>query len=69
MPQIKLAAIDHTYQAIPPDAGRVVCGDAVNILSDVPEKTFRCCVTSPPYWGLRDYGIPHQIGAEPRLPD
>ena len=25
---------------------------------------FRCCVTSPPYWGLRDYGIPGQIGAE-----
>src|SRR5439155_7738067 len=28
------------------------------------DRMFRCCVTSPPYWGLRDYGIPHQIGAE-----
>jgi len=28
---------------------------------------FRCCVTSPPYWGLRDYDIPGQIGAEEDL--
>jgi len=29
----------------------------------------KCCVTSPPYWGLRDYGIPGQIGAEMKLED
>ncbi len=44
-------------------------GDALNILRDFPENYFRCCVTSPPYWGLRDYGIPEQIGAEERLDD
>ncbi|RPH38331.1 site-specific DNA-methyltransferase [bacterium] len=28
------------------------------------DKTVQCCVTSPPYWGLRDYGDPNQIGLE-----
>lgn len=47
----------------------VICSDALTALSDIGEDTFRCCVTSPPYWGLRDYGIDHQIGAEPKLQD
>jgi len=47
--------------------GRIVVGDALTALKGVPPGVFRCCVTSPPYWGLRDYGIPHQIGAEPEL--
>lgn len=42
----------------------IVVGDALAVLRDLPDRTFRCCVTSPPYWGLRDYGIPQQIGAE-----
>ncbi|WP_216818541.1 DNA-methyltransferase [Solirubrum puertoriconensis] len=29
--------------------------------------TFQCCVTSPPYWGLRDYGVEEQIGAESEI--
>lgn len=44
-------------------------GDSLTVLRQFPERSFRCCVTSPPYWGLRDYGIPGQIGAEPRLED
>lgn len=52
-----------------PDAGCVICADALSALSVIPDNTFRCCVTSPPYWGLRDYGIAHQIGAEPKLED
>ncbi|MGB9004443.1 MAG: site-specific DNA-methyltransferase [Candidatus Aminicenantales bacterium] len=39
-------------------------GDASQILNKLPENFFRCVVTSPPYWGLRDYGIIGQIGAE-----
>lgn len=39
-------------------------GDAELILSQLPSGFFRCCVTSPPYWGLRDYCAPGQIGAE-----
>jgi site-specific DNA-methyltransferase (cytosine-N4-specific) len=43
-------------------------GDALAVLRRLPSKSVRCVVTSPPYWGLRDYGIPHQIGLEPTLP-
>ncbi len=42
----------------------LVVGDAKVVLEVVPSRSFACCVTSPPYWGLRDYGIAHQIGAE-----
>lgn len=39
-------------------------GDADVLLKQLPSDFFRCCITSPPYWGLRDYGIEGQIGAE-----
>jgi site-specific DNA-methyltransferase (cytosine-N4-specific) len=39
-------------------------GDARRVLHDFPDGHFQCVVTSPPYWGLRDYGIAGQIGAE-----
>ena len=52
-----------------PDGCNVVAGDALTILRTYPPGVFRCCVTSPPYWGLRDYGIPGQIGAESELDD
>jgi site-specific DNA-methyltransferase (cytosine-N4-specific) len=39
-------------------------GDAEVLLRQCPSDFFRCCVTSPPYWGLRDYGTRGQIGAE-----
>jgi len=48
------------------DSG-IIIGDAYHTLSLFEAGTFRCCVTSPPYWGLRDYGIRGQIGAEMEL--
>jgi site-specific DNA-methyltransferase (adenine-specific)/site-specific DNA-methyltransferase (cytosine-N4-specific) len=45
----------------------IVIGDARQLLRTFPENAFRCCITSPPYWGLRDYGIAGQIGAEMEL--
>jgi site-specific DNA-methyltransferase (cytosine-N4-specific) len=39
-------------------------GDAELILKQLPSDFFRCCITSPPYWGLRDYSAEGQIGAE-----
>jgi DNA modification methylase len=42
----------------------IIIGDALGNLKKFPDGFFQCCMTSPPYWGLRDYGIPHQIGAE-----
>ncbi len=47
-----------------PEGGEVIVGDAAEVLPRLAAGTFRCCVTSPPYWGLRDYGHPEQIGAE-----
>jgi DNA modification methylase len=44
---------------------RVICGDALSVLRDIPSESVHCCVTSPPYWALRDYGVPGQIGLEP----
>ena len=43
------------------DPAALVVGSAADILKCVPDGAFACCVTSPPYWGLRDYGIPGQI--------
>lgn len=40
-------------------------GDARVVLRDLPDESVDCVVTSPPYWGLRDYGSEHQIGHEP----
>lgn len=43
-------------------------GDALAALRRMPSNFFRAAITSPPYWGLRDYGIAEQIGLEPALP-
>lgn len=42
----------------------VLCGDSLTKLRRFPDGFFQCCVTSPPYWGLRDYGHAGQIGLE-----
>lgn len=47
--------------------GTLLVGDALTKLKELPDKSVRCCITSPPYWGLRDYGTSEQIGAEPDL--
>ena len=39
-------------------------GDALDVLRGMPAGSVDCCVTSPPYFGLRDYGVAGQIGAE-----
>lgn len=38
--------------------------DSVEGLKQIPDGTVQCCVTSPPYWGLRDYGVAGQLGLE-----
>ena len=42
----------------------IITGDAVEQLAILPAGQFHCAVTSPPYWGLRDYGIAGQLGNE-----
>lgn len=39
-------------------------GDVRSRLADIDDQSVQCCVTSPPYWGLRDYGKADQIGLE-----
>lgn len=43
-------------------------GDALTVLRTLPSQAAQCVVTSPPYWGLRDYNVTDQIGLEATLP-
>jgi DNA modification methylase len=42
----------------------IIQGDCLEILRHIPDNSIHCCVTSPPYFGLRDYGCDGQIGLE-----
>ena len=44
---------------------QILTGDSRLVLRTVAKESIQCCITSPPYWGLRDYEHPSQIGAEP----
>jgi len=39
----------------------IVCGDALGVMRGWPDGCVQMCVTSPPYWGLRDYGLPPAV--------
>lgn len=43
---------------------QILIGDSRDRLKEIPDKFFQSCITSPPYWGLRDYGHSNQIGLE-----
>ena len=43
---------------------RILLGDCLDRLKELPDESVHCCVTSPPYFGLRDYGHAGQIGLE-----
>jgi DNA modification methylase len=42
----------------------ILVGDVRTRLAEIPDKSIQSCITSPPYWGLRDYGEDAQIGLE-----
>lgn len=42
----------------------LLVGDVLDQLTSLPDESVHCVVTSPPYWGLRDYGVDGQIGLE-----
>lgn len=44
---------------------QIIQGDAKEVLKTLPDSSIDCCVTSPPYWGLRNYGVEGQLGLEP----
>jgi DNA modification methylase len=51
------------------DALTLLRGDATETLAGLPDRSVDCCVTSPPYYGLRDYGVEGQLGMEPKPAD
>src|SRR5258708_34914988 len=60
----------HEWQE--PDATQpvsVIHADTRDVLRTLPGEKFQMAITSPPYWGVRDYGCAGQIGAEERLED
>jgi DNA modification methylase len=42
----------------------IIQGDCLEVLKILPSESVDCCITSPPYWGLRDYGVDGQFGLE-----
>lgn len=44
---------------------KILQGDVRSCLKQIEDESVQCCITSPPYWGLRDYGCDGQIGLEP----
>lgn len=46
------------------ETDRIICGDALTVLKILPDNFVNCCVTSPLYYALRDYGVEGQIGRE-----
>ena len=47
---------DYFQDPLEPYLDRIICGDAVEVLKQLPSDSIDCIITSPPYWGLRDYG-------------
>lgn len=43
---------------------KIIQGDCLEVLRTLPDQHVQMCVTSPPYWGLRDYGVEGQAGLE-----
>ena len=58
---------DRNADEIDPWTQDIHQGDAVETLAEMPESSVHCVVTSPPYFGLRDYGVDGQIGLEESL--
>jgi len=43
---------------------QIICDNNLDVLKTFPSESINCCITSPPYWGLRDYGVEGQLGLE-----
>jgi DNA modification methylase len=46
------------------EVNKIITGDTLEVLKTWPDNFIDCCITSPPYWGLRDYGAVGQLGLE-----
>ena len=57
-------ALGNRNYSVDPANGQIIVGDCIDVLAGLDSGAFQMCVTSPPYWGLRDYGVTGQVGAE-----
>lgn len=46
------------------EVNKIILGDCLDKLKTLQDESINCCITSPPYWGLRDYGVDDQLGLE-----
>lgn len=46
------------------NTNKIICADSLKTLKNFPDESIHCCITSPPYYGLRDYHKEGQIGRE-----
>jgi site-specific DNA-methyltransferase (cytosine-N4-specific) len=60
----KLASVQKMLDFLGKSSVKVISGDCRKLLPTLEAESFQCCVTSPPYWGLRDYDHESQIGSE-----
>ncbi|NTF54396.1 site-specific DNA-methyltransferase [Agrobacterium rhizogenes] len=59
--------MSHPIRSILDGRCKIHVGDCIDVMRSMPANSVDCVVTSPPYWGLRDYGVVGQIGLEPTL--
>ena len=58
-------SVDRSKEAfLKENENRIICGDALETLKNFPDESINCSITSPPYYGLRDYHKKEQIGRE-----
>ena len=50
------------------ELNKIYLGNNIEILKTLPDNSVNCCITSPPYYGLRDYGTAKWIGGDPNCP-
>ena len=50
------------------ETNKIYLGDCIEILKSLPDNSIDCCITSPPYYGLRDYGTGKWVGGNPDCP-
>lgn len=65
--RLDYATQNYLFKIEIPDGSQLINGDAAIELQKFPDNYFRTCITSPPYWGLRDYEVDDQIGEEDDL--
>ena len=51
-------------EVVPIQLDHIYTGDCLEVLKTLPDESIHCCITSPPYYALRDYGVDGQIGRE-----